>query len=150
MTFARFDADGKQIRNQVTVDCSDDEIITEQSHKDEVNINNIVRRHGGNMELIQKTSMLQRPDFQFDEMPGNDFQEAMLIVTKAQQTFESLPSGVRKQFNNNPAEFLDYVQNPENIDGMIKLGLAERLPAVQPVQVEITNPPVQQAETPTE
>lgn len=148
MAFYKVDSKGKQIRRRVTLDCSGDEPITEQSHKDEVNINNIIRRHG--IDIIQKTAMLRSQDFKFDDITGNDFQEAMQIIAKAQQEFDNMPSALRKQFNNNPAEFLDFVQNPDNMDTMVDMGLAERLPEQPIVKVEVTNTPetVTEAETP--
>lgn len=146
--FSRVDKNGKPYRyTKAVCDCSKDEPITEQSHKKEVDINNIIKRHG--MDMIQKTAMLQQQDYMFDDIPGNDFQEAMNIVNRAQAAFDSLPSLIRKEFDNNPAMYLDFVQNPDNADRMVELGLAEK-PAVQePVQVVVTNEPVQQvSETP--
>lgn len=128
MTFS-----AKKRYTKAVVDCSNDEIIVEQSHKEEVDINNIIKRHG--MDLIQKTAALRAPDMQFDDVTGNDFQEAMNIILKAEGTFMDLPSKVRKQFNNSPAEFLDFVQNPDNEQALIDMGLAhapEPVPAPAP------------------
>lgn len=138
-------------RKKIVLDCSKDQPLTEQAHVKEVNINNIIKKHG--MDLIQKTSILQSKDFQFDDVTGNDFQEAMFKVTKAQETFDSMPSQIRKEFENSPAKFMDFVQNPDNIDRMVELGLAQRLPQEQPVEVVVTNPepaPVTNPETPPE
>jgi hypothetical protein len=142
--FSRYDADGKLKRNPVYVDCSEDEIITEQNHKQEVDINNIIRRHG--LDMIQATSKLSSINFQFDDVTGNDFQEAMNKVLKAQDTFDTLPSVIRKEFDNNPAIFLDFIQNPENKDRMIEMGLAQAPVVEPPVEVVVTNPTT----TPTE
>ncbi|AXL14469.1 internal scaffolding protein [Microviridae sp.] len=136
--FMKIDEMGEQVRNRVTLDCSNDDLKTEQAHKAEVDINNIVRRHG--VDMIQKTAMLQTPEYQMDDISGNDFQEAMLKVTKAQQTFDQLPSKIRKEFDNNPAVFMDFVHNPDNQDAMIDLGLAQRVPVDAPVEVIVTNP----------
>lgn len=142
--------DGKPFRRQCGIDCSADEPITEQAHKDSADINKIIAKHG--MDMIQKTAMLNQSEYQFDDIPGNDFQEAMNIVTKASQSFESLPSQIRSEFNNNPALFLDFVQNPKNIDRMVSLGLASAPPPVvptEPMQVTIVNPATTNTETPT-
>lgn len=141
--FTKVDESGNLIRNQVGIDCSGDEPLTEQAHKQEVDINQIIRRHG--IDMIQKTAMLASREFQFDDVTGNDFQEAMEKVLKAQHTFESLPSQIRKEFDHNPAVFLDFVQNPENADRMVELGLANKQVEPQPVQVMVMNP-----ETPPE
>lgn len=136
--FTKYDENGNQIRRSVGLDCSNDVVITEQSHKDEVDINKIVRKHG--MDLIAKTAALQKPEYTFDDIPNNDFQEAMMIVTRAQENFNLMPSQIRKQFNNDPAYFLDFVQNPENKDALINMGLANAVVPETPVKVEITNP----------
>lgn len=147
MSFYRTDEEGNIIRRRVGLKCPED-VITEQAHKAEVDINNIVKRHG--VDLIAKTQQLQSAEYVWDDIQGNDFQEAMLKVTKAQQNFDAMPSKVRKQFNNNPAEFMDFVQNPQNAEKLVEMGLAQREPLQQPIQVEVTNPTTTNPETPPE
>lgn len=96
------------------------ESMTEQHHKDSVNINNIVER-------FQRTGVVEHRNEHRGEYGFADaitFQEAMYTVTKGQQIFDELPSHIRKKFNHDPAEFLGFVQNPENAEEMVKLGLA--------------------------
>lgn len=142
------DENGNLVRNKVVLDCTGEELITEQSHKEEVNINNIVKRHG--VDLVQKHVQLLRSDmYRFDDVTGNDFQEAMDKVGKARESFQALPSKVRDQFDNNPAKFLDFVHNPDNLEKMYDMGLAQRpAPEPAPVKVEMVNPPQQSPETP--
>lgn len=141
--FARYDSKGKVKRNRVCIDCQAEVksgrevVLVEQSHQAEVNINNIVKRHG--MDLIQKTALLNAPLMQWDDVTGNDFQEAMFKVTKAQQTFDQLPSQLRKQFDNNPAKFLDFVQNPDNKEKMVEYGLAHAPVPETVTKVEVIN-----------
>jgi len=145
MSFTKYNSDGVSLRNRVQYTQLEDEIIrVEQSHKDEVNINNIVKRHG--LDLIAKTAAMQQ--FTYDENPNNDFQEVMNAVLKAEKSFTNLPSGIRKRFDNNAAKFMDFIYNPENKDEMVELGLAERKTTPPVVQVEVINP--QPAETPPE
>lgn len=59
-----------------------------------------------------------------DFTSASDFQEAMNKVAIAQQSFEGLPSGVRKRFNNDPVEFLQFVHDPQNDQELVKMGLA--------------------------
>lgn len=137
--FAVYDKTKKPVRYKGDVlDCSNDEILTEQSHVKDVDINAIVKRHG--IDLIAQTSYLQSANFTMDDIPTNDFQEAMLLVTKAQQSFDALPSQLRKRFENNPAMYLDFVRDPNNADELVSLGLATRPPETQPVEVIVTNP----------
>lgn len=131
MSFTKLNEKGKQIRyTKAVIDCSKDEPIVEQSHKAEVDINKIVRKHG--TDLIAKVAAMQSRDYQFDDVTGNDFQESMLILTKAQQNFEAMPSQIRKQFDNDPAKFLDFVQDKNNLPQLRKMGLAHPAPAAEP------------------
>jgi len=142
MSFRKYDDKGQQIRNRVTIDCqkaieNGEEIRVEQSHKDEVNINKIVKKHG--MDLIAKTAALQQ--FTFDENPHNDFQEMMNALLKAKDSFESVPSEIRKQFNHDPAQFMDFVRNTDNKQQLIDWGLAKAPETPQPIEVVVTNQP---------
>ena len=145
--FRKTNEKGEVIRNRVQLVIPEDEIIrVEQSHKDEVNINNIVKRHG--LDLIAKTAALQQ--FQFDDNPNNDFQETMNAILKAQDSFSSVPSDIRKQFDNNPAQFMDFIHNPENQQQLIDWGLASAPETPQPVEVVVTNQPETPPPTPGE
>lgn len=142
MSFARYDKDGNLIRHRVVVDCQkaiedgDEIILTEQNHKGEVDINNIVSKHG--LDLIAQNQKLVQ--LTFDENPNNDFQEMMNMLIKGQEAFMSLPANNRAEFNNNPAEYMDYVMNPENRDAMIERGWIQPAPVEQPIEVVVTNP----------
>jgi phage internal scaffolding protein len=149
MSFYKTDSEGKVVRNRVKLIFTKedyDNSIVEQSHKDEVNINNIVKKHG--MELISKVAALQK--FEFDDVTGNDFQESMNAIIKAKDTFQSVPSSIRKQFDNDPAKFMDFVYNPDNQDKLVEMGLAEKTPVMEPLQVTVVNTEPPPVETPPE
>lgn len=100
-----------------TIDCGPG--LTEQSHAKETDINYILRDYA-------KTGFMKHAkDYQgmYDDVAVNDFQEAMFIVTNAQNMFNELPADLRKRFGHDPAEFLSFVQNPNNVDEMAKLGI---------------------------
>jgi phage internal scaffolding protein len=135
--FRKFDSDG----NQLGLDKGNhvfEESKTEQSHKSEVDINNIVKRAGSG-ELIAKVNALQ--NWTYDDVTSNDFQEAMNAIIKARDTFSSVPSAIRKQFDNDPAKFMDFVRNPENKDQLVEMGLANAPVLDAPIEVVVTNPP---------
>ena len=46
-------------------------------------------------------------------------------IIAAQEAFNSLPSDIRKKFDNDPAEFLEFVSDEKNNDEMIQMGLKE-------------------------
>lgn len=114
-------------RNKFKVDCQKaieegEPTLVEQNHKAETDINNIVKKHAGNLELIAKNQQLV--EFTMDDIPTNDFQEMMQIMVNAKEAFQQVPSQIRKEFDNDAAKYLDFVRNPENKDRLIELGLA--------------------------
>lgn len=96
-----------------------EETRTKQSHKDECDINNIMARY-------RRTGLIEavnRNQPRYADVTGLEFRTAMEMVAQAQQLFEDMPSGVRKRFGNDPAAFLDFVNDPENRPEAVRLGL---------------------------
>lgn len=111
---------------------------TKQSFKDELDINTIIKKaqiKGQFPEMLAKN-----PQFgDFSNAP--DYQQALNIVILAERQFEALNSEVRDRFQNDPAQFLEFVHNPENKNEMVRLGLAtERIVEPKP-QEPTTTPP---------
>jgi phage internal scaffolding protein len=100
-----------------TLDCGPG--LTEQSHKQATDINYILRDYAktGLMKHVKNHEGV------YDDVSVSDFQDAMFKVKKAQNMFDELPSNIRKRFGNDPAEFLGFVQNPNNVEEMNKLGI---------------------------
>lgn len=70
-----------------------------------------------------------------------DFRTAMEQVKQADEAFLRLPPVVRKRFDNDPALFLDFVDDPANENELRSLGLL-RPKVVSPVKAEDSaNPP---------
>ena len=94
--------------------------MTEQSHKKECDINNIMARY-------LKTGVLDHVAIHQgnygDVSDIGSFQESLQRVMDCQQTFDTLPAELRAQFQNDPGLFMDYVLDPENEEGMRELGL---------------------------
>ena len=94
---------------------------TQQQFKDETNINNIMARY-------EKTGLIEHlnnraPNYgDFTEV--DDYQSAVNKIMLADEYFAELPAKIRAQFNNNPAEFLEFTDNPENMAAMVEMGLA--------------------------
>jgi len=92
---------------------------TKQSFRDECDINIIMSRYlkTGIIDFVSKHSP------QYLDLDGQDFTEAMLIVAEAKSLFQDLPSAIRTEFENDPAKFLDFVHDPENLPRMEEMGL---------------------------
>lgn len=97
--------------------------MTKQSFASECDINNIMSKY-------QKSGLLTHVNkYQgsyADVSNAVDYHDALNIVLAGNEAFESLPSSLRKKFNNDPAEFLSFVDDAENADEMIKLGLRKQ------------------------
>lgn len=107
------------VRKRVQVDCSEGG-RTHVSFKDECDINRIMARHRKTGLVRQRTERPQYGDFS----NVGDYQEAMNTVLNAENMFAELGSDVRQRFHNNPQEFLDFCDNPDNQDEAVELGIA--------------------------
>lgn len=99
---------------------------TKQSFKAECDINNIMAR-------FVRTGVLDftnRRQAQYGDVTGLEYQSAMDLVVRAREMFAELPSAVRSRFQNEPGQFLDFVQDPANAEEMVKMGLATARPMV--------------------
>lgn len=117
---------------------------TRQEFAQECDINVIMRRYAKSGVLPGTQRPLKYGDF--SEVP--DFMTAMNVINEAAAAFAALPALVRRRFDNDPGEFIQFVQNPENLEECRRLGLAE-VPQAPPKTPEAP-PPVVAAPPPTE
>ena len=116
------------------IDCSKDVARTQQSAKDECNINVIVERakRGSDINHVNSRSPMYGD---FTQLP-TDLRDCLVQVKKAEEAFMSLDAHVRKRFRNDPAELMDFVRDPKNRQEAIDLGLVakpvEPTPVVEP------------------
>jgi phage internal scaffolding protein len=92
----------------------------QQQFKDDCDINSIMRR-------FQKTGAIDHVaahQLQYGMATPTDYHQAMNIITRAEQMFADLPSSLRRRFNGDPAELLEFVQDPKNAAEAKELGLA--------------------------
>lgn len=92
---------------------------TKQSFRDDCDINNIMARY-------MKTGVLDhvRAEVaQYGDVSGADFQGALDLVAGAKSMFHSLPSNIRTEFENNPAKFFEFMENPANAQRAREMGL---------------------------
>lgn len=93
---------------------------TQQSQAAETDINGIVKRFKVTGILPQGIRVPTYGDFE----AVTDFRSAMDAIIAAEKSFMALPSDVRTRFGNDPAEFVKFCADPENLDEMRKFGLA--------------------------
>lgn len=106
---------------------------TKQSFKDECDINNIMRRFEKTGQITHLNKNAQQYG-DFSEVP--EFQEAHHIVMRTAEQFQALPARVRDRFANSPENFLKFVNDPQNAEEMVALGLATERPMATPPDVK--------------
>lgn len=109
----------------------DDESITQQHCKDECDVNKILEKwlRTGSIEHVQKRAATYAD---VSQVP-TDYATAFDVVSKADDSFMSLPAKVRKRFKNDPGAFLDWMSQDTDMDEKVALGLLKR--EIEPVQV---------------
>lgn len=119
------------------------ESLTVQSERERVSLSNIISRvmKGGGLAA----GVPVRRGFYGDISNAPTFIQALNVVANAQARFAELPAKVRDQFNNDPATMLRFVDDPENKEAAIKLGLLPAPdvppPPPEPLSVRIVDPP---------
>lgn len=95
---------------------------TKSEFADEANINNIVKRcmNGATLPAGNRTPLFG----DFTEVA--DFSSAQILIADAQSQFELLPSDIREKFGNNVSDLMDFLDDENNLDEAIALGLAPK------------------------
>lgn len=115
---------------------------TVQDAKNECDINNIMKRFLKNGASALTDLIRQDPTYgDFSSLP--EFVDAMNLINHAHDQFSHLSARVRARFDNDPAKFLEFANDPSNGKEMVELGLATipmPIPTPEPQKVVIVNP----------
>lgn len=112
----------------------EDESMAVQSSRDECDINVIVKRAGMTGIIPQgfKIPVFENSDGVFD------YRASMDAIIAADRSFMLLPAEMRTRFGNDAAAFLDFVSNPDNLEEMQRMGIAEK-PDASIVKGDVSN-----------
>ncbi len=110
---------------------------TKQSFKDETDINKILVR----AQKAGTMSHLDKYEGTYGDFAGFDFFEATLQLTKGRELFDALPSELRTEFNQSPAQFFAYVNDPANLDDLRKKLPGLAMPGRQNIDLSGKSPP---------
>lgn len=91
-----------------------------QEFREECDINRIMMQYARTGELPQVQGAVYG-DF-INTQSYHDMQNTLL---EAQSAFKTLPADIRKTFNNDPAQVIDFLNNPNNKEKAIELGLID-------------------------
>lgn len=122
------------------VDCSNLPSLTRQEFAAECDINSLMERYEKTGFLPDHLNRGEPRYLDVSDVP--DLMQAHQVLQDATAAFMSLPATVRRDFDNDPIKFINFAENPENIEKMREWNLAPPVPAPEPPQrVEIVNPP---------
>ena len=126
----------KTIYNYVQSDGVDfkEPSMTQQQFKDECDINRIMDRYLKTGVLSDPLDRRGTPKYG-DYAEIGDYMEHMNKVVEANEMFEALPASIRKRFNNNPAELVEFVMDVNNRAEAERLGLVEKTEVVEKPEV---------------
>ena len=109
----------------------EDATLTQQHFKDETDINNILRQFNITGQLPEKTLEPRYGDF----TGVLDYHSALNAVIASQDQFMALPATLRARFENDPAKLIEFLDNKENLDEAINLGLVNKPQTTQVVDI---------------
>ncbi len=92
---------------------------TVQASKDECDINILMSRYEKTGTLPINTKQPIYGDFS----NVSDYMDAVHQTAKAQAMFDALPARIRDRFGNSPEGLLEFMDDPQNLDEAIELGL---------------------------
>lgn len=94
--------------------------VQEQFEKD-CDINVMIKRFG-----LEKVSSIPIDPSRFGDFSDTpDLRTALEIVRDAEYQFMQLPPKVRARFRNSPAELWEFLQDEENVEEAVRLGILE-------------------------
>lgn len=95
--------------------------LTEQHHKESCDINFILAQ-------FQATGIAphMEDNQQYGDQSNFDYQEMQNQLAEAKSLFEELPEQVKSEFNYDMKSFLNFAENPDNIEALTNMGLATK------------------------
>jgi len=114
---------------------NEDPSMTDQSQHAQTDVNNIMAKYKKTGQITH----LAKVQGNFADLSEiQDLHTSMTQVTLAQQTFNALPAELRSRFQNSPVEMLNFLNNPQNDQEAIQLGL--KIPLKKETPTETSSP----------
>ena len=110
--------------------------LTRQEFAEECDINTLMKRYDGHViggpGNMSPANMMYAD---FTQVPGT-LMEYHEFMQMAEAEFMRLPAVVRKEFENDPQQFVEFASDPENLPQMVTWGLADPKKVEQKAPVE--------------
>ncbi len=117
------------------LECKDPS-LAQQHMKDECDINIIVERFGVTGQLPQTPIQPSYGDFS----GVSDYHSALNKIRAADEAFMALPAKIRARFDHDPNALLQFLQNDQNRDEAIQIGLIDGKPVVESIVSAVETP----------
>ena len=126
------------------------ESLTEQQFAEESQIINKIRKYDSQGFF---DSINRNPAQYTDFTQVRDLSDAIDQIEQARDAFQTIPSDVRKKFNNSASEFFEFASKESNYGELVKLGLATQrvvdnlAPGQSPVAEKVSSVDVEEKES---
>lgn len=100
--------------------------LTQQHFKDDADINTIMRRYEKTGLLVDPTVNPTRKPFFGDYADSTSFHEAQTLIARNLELFDELPAEIRRRFSDSPEKLIEFVEDPNNFEEGVSLGLFTR------------------------
>lgn len=114
-----YNYDTMAVSDETGLKCEDPS-LTVQSSKDECDINIMLENMARGVLPVENPRIPQYGDF---STSASDYHTALNMVLAARESFDSLPAKIRARFDNDPAQMLSFLDDPDNRSEAIELGL---------------------------
>ncbi len=114
----------------------EDPSLAQQHMKDECDINVIIERFGVTGQLPQTPVSPSYGDFS----GVTDYHSALNQLNATMEDFMALPAQLRVRFGHDPVQLLEFLENDQNRDEAIQLGLIDGKPVVDPIVSAVETP----------
>lgn len=115
--------------------------MTRQEFTEECDVNNIMRNYDRDMLAFLAVARGEPSYVDFSQMPDT-LQGVMNFMMDAENAFMQIPAIARREFDNDPARFVEYASDAKNVDKLREWGLAAPAKVADaPMRVEVVNPP---------
>nr|AVQ10167.1 minor capsid protein [Gokushovirinae environmental samples] len=109
----------------------------QRQFKDQCNVNKIIEKFKRTGSVTHVRNAHDGVYMDLTELPS--LQEAQEVIIAATKAFEAVPASIRQRFGHDPQQFINFLEDPNNNEEAIKLGLKvpKSTPKPDPVLTEL-------------